>query len=43
MNNKVVKSENSYNIPLATAEQINKTIKKLNLNKSTVQTKFGLK
>ena len=43
MNNKVVKSENRYNIPLATAEQINKTIKKLNPNKATVQTKFRLK
>ena len=29
------KSENRYNIPLATAEQINKIIKKLNPNKAT--------
>ena len=35
INNKVVKSEKRYNIPLATAEQINKIIKKLNLNKAT--------
>ena len=30
VNNKVVKSKNRYNIPLATAEQINKVIKRLN-------------
>ena len=30
INNKVVKSKNRYNIPLATAEQINKVIKRLN-------------
>ena len=35
INNKVVKSEIRYNIPLATAEQINKIIKKLNPNKAT--------
>ena len=34
-NNKVVKSEIRYNILLATAEQINKIIKKLNPNKAT--------
>ena len=43
INNKVIKSENRYNIPLTTAEQINKTIKKLNPNKHQVQTKFRLK
>ena len=31
----MVKSENRYNIPLATAEQINKIINKLNPNKAT--------
>ena len=35
INNKVVKSEIRCNIPLATAEQINKIIKKLNPNKAT--------
>ena len=35
INNKVVKSENRYDILLATAEQINKSIEKLNLNKAT--------
>ena len=35
INNKVGKSENRYDIPLATAEQINKIIKKLNPNKAT--------
>ena len=31
----MVKPENRYNIPLATAEQINKIINKLNPNKAT--------
>ena len=35
INNKVGKSENRYDIPLAAAEQINKIIKKLNPNKAT--------
>ena len=35
INNTVAKSESRYNIPLATAEQINKIIKKLNPNKAT--------
>ena len=35
INNKVVNSEKRYDIPLATAEQINKIIKKLNPNKAT--------
>ena len=35
ISNKVGKSENRYDIPLATAEQINKIIKKLNPNKGT--------
>ena len=35
INNNVGKSENRYDIPLATAEQINKIIKKLNPNKAT--------
>ena len=35
INNKVGKSENRHDIPLATAEQINKIIKKLNPNKGT--------
>ena len=35
INNKVIKSENRYNIPLATAEQINKIVKKSNPNKAT--------
>ena len=43
INNKVVKSENRYNIPLTTTKQINKIIKKLNPNKHQVQTKFRLK
>ena len=34
INNKVGKSENRYDIPLATAEQINNIIKKLNPNKT---------
>ena len=34
INNKMNKSENRYNILLATAEQINKIIKKLNPNKA---------
>ena len=42
INNKVAKSENRYNISLATAAQINKIIKKLNPNKQ-VQTNFRLK
>ena len=33
--NKLNKSENRYDFPLATAEKINKIIKKLNLNKAT--------
>ena len=32
INNKVCKSENRYDIPLATAEQINKIIKKLKVH-----------
>ena len=35
INNKVDKSEYRYDIPLATAEQINKIIKKINPNKAT--------
>ena len=35
INNRVYKSENRYDIPLATAEQINKIIKTLNPNKAT--------
>ena len=34
INNKVVKSKNRCSIPLATAEQINKVIKRLNPNKA---------
>ena len=34
INNKVGKSENRYDFPLATAEQINKIIKRLNPKKS---------
>ena len=35
INNKVGKSENRYDIPLATAEHINKIIRKLHPNKAT--------
>ena len=40
INNKVGKSENRYDIPLATAEQIDKIIKKLNPNTATANSNF---
>ena len=40
INNKVGKSESRYDIPLATAEQINKIIQKLNPNKATGSNKI---
>ena len=43
INNKVVKSENRYNIPLPTAEQINEKIKNLNPNKATGSHKISSK
>ena len=43
INNQVGKSENRYDIYLATAEQINKIIKKLNPNKTTARDKISSK
>ena len=43
MNNKVAKSENTYDITLTTAEQIIKIIKKSNKIKQQVWTKSRLK
>ena len=43
INNKVVKSENRYNIPLPTAEKINEKIKNLNPNKATDSHKISSK
>ena len=43
INNKVSKSENRYDVPLATTEQINKVIKNQTLIKQQVQTKYRLK
>ena len=43
INNKVGKSENRYNIPVVTVEQINKVVKKLNPNKATGSDKNRLK
>ena len=42
INNKLVKSENRYNIPLTTAEKINMIIKKLNSNKATGPDKISI-
>ena len=43
INNKVGKSGNRYNIPLATAEKIDEVIKKLNPNKRTGPDKISPK